>query len=52
MYVIVEVGGIFVVINLLILDEFEFYFRCVIILYDVVKCENKDVIVKYVSIVL
>lgn len=35
-YVIVDVGGILVLINLLVFDEFELYFCCVVILYDIV----------------
>lgn len=51
-HAIVEAGGIPAVINLLTSDEPELHSRCAIILYDVAKCENKDVIAKYVSTVL
>nr|BAC26765.1 unnamed protein product [Mus musculus] len=49
-HAIVEAGGIPAVINLLTSDEPELHSRCAIILYDVAKCENKDVIAKYSGI--
>ncbi|XP_054977984.1 ankyrin and armadillo repeat-containing protein [Sorex araneus] len=44
---IVDAGGIPVLINLLDSDEPELQSRCAVILYDIAKFENKDVIAQY-----
>ncbi|XP_052047796.1 ankyrin and armadillo repeat-containing protein [Apodemus sylvaticus] len=46
-HAMVEAGGIPALINLLASDEPELHSRCAVILYDIAKCENKDVIAKY-----
>nr|XP_042115633.1 ankyrin and armadillo repeat-containing protein [Peromyscus maniculatus bairdii] len=46
-HALVEAGGIPALINLLASDEPELHSRCAVILYDIAKCENKDVISKY-----
>ncbi|XP_036029052.1 ankyrin and armadillo repeat-containing protein [Onychomys torridus] len=46
-HALVEAGGIPALINLLASDEPELHSRCAVILYDIAKCENKDVISRY-----
>ncbi|CAO2616248.1 Ankyrin and armadillo repeat-containing protein [Lemmus lemmus] len=46
-HALVEAGGIPALINLLASEEPELHSRCAVILYDIAKCENKDVIAKY-----
>ncbi|XP_038940485.1 ankyrin and armadillo repeat-containing protein isoform X1 [Rattus norvegicus] len=46
-HALVEAGGIPALISLLASDEPELHSRCAVILYDIAKCENKDVIAKY-----
>lgn len=48
-HAIVEAGGIPALINLLVSDEPELLSRCAVILYDIARLENKDVIANYVS---
>nr|XP_048311970.1 ankyrin and armadillo repeat-containing protein isoform X2 [Myodes glareolus] len=49
-HALVEAGGIPALINLLACDEPELHSRCAVILYDIARCENKDVIAKYSGI--
>ncbi|XP_058520699.1 ankyrin and armadillo repeat-containing protein isoform X2 [Ochotona princeps] len=46
-HAIVEAGGIPVVINLLASEEPELHSRCAVILYDIARYENKDVVARY-----
>ncbi|XP_057614482.1 ankyrin and armadillo repeat-containing protein isoform X1 [Chionomys nivalis] len=46
-HAVVEAGGIPALINLLSSDEPELHSRCAVILYDIARCENKDVIAKW-----
>lgn len=48
-HAIVEAGGIPVVIDLLASEEPELHSRCAVILYDIARYENKDVVARYVS---
>ncbi|XP_040827784.1 ankyrin and armadillo repeat-containing protein [Ochotona curzoniae] len=46
-HAIVEAGGIPVVIDLLASEEPELHSRCAVILYDIARYENKDVVARY-----
>ncbi|XP_021499784.1 ankyrin and armadillo repeat-containing protein isoform X1 [Meriones unguiculatus] len=46
-HAMVEAEGIPALIDLLSSEEPELHSRCAVILYDIAKCENKDVIAKY-----